>query len=324
MAAVFFASSFAALAQTPESVVQSGLSKDRQLAESDIHVSIENGIATLSGHADCLAKTERAAARVIASSEVRAVVNQIEIPAVDDKRISNDARAALRNQQLVGVDHIKLAVNGQRASLHGSVGTLDERDLAREIVSAVPGVAAVENQLDVTYEGIRTDAQIAAQLQFMIKDDPLCDGLALTVQVKDGEVKLGGAVGSREEFDRLVRRSYVTGVTDVQISGLNLDPTKTIPDVEDKEYSKVQSLAALQDALASDPRLDPKTIRVAYVEGALTLSGNVATPKARDAAEATARGIPGVLTVANKLQVGQSLTENSGRAFAAVPPVKPR
>ena len=65
-------------------------------------------------------KMERAAARVIASSEVRAVVNQIEIPAVDDKRISNDARAALRNQQLVGVGDIKLAVNGQRASLHGS------------------------------------------------------------------------------------------------------------------------------------------------------------------------------------------------------------
>ena len=31
---------------------------------------------------------------------------------------------------------------------------------------------------------------------------------------------------------------------------------KTIPDVEDKEYSEEQSLAALQDALASDPRID--------------------------------------------------------------------
>ncbi len=115
-----------------------------------------NGIATLSGRSDCLAKMERAAARVIASSEVRAVVNQIEIPAVDDKRISNDARAALRNQQMIGVGVIKLAVNGQTASLHGSVGTLDERDLARELVSAGPGVAAVRNHLDVTCEGIRS------------------------------------------------------------------------------------------------------------------------------------------------------------------------
>ncbi len=306
--------------------IQMDVSADQKLRGSEINVRIENEIAILTGDARSLAQVERASSRAIASDGVSVVLSQLKIAPESESAVTENAKSALRKQRIFRADDVVASVSGNRVSLTGRVGTLDEKDLAREIVSEVPGVAAIDNNLVVTFEGIREDAQIAEQLKFVIKRDPLCEGLDLVASVKSGTVSLSGEVGSRGEYDRLIRRSYVTGVMDVQVSNLSINSDLAMEGLADKEYSAEQSLAALRAALNVDCRIEAKLIQSEMNEGVISLKGSVRTVAESDAVETTARGIPGVLRVANELKTTGGLQIASVKrefAAASVPLMKP-
>jgi len=312
------------------SFIQTDINADSRLKGSEIRVEIEEGIAILTGRASSLSQSERAVARTVASSAVKAVVNQVTIDESQSADLLKNSKAALRSQStqsMMRASDIQVAAKSGHVSLTGEVGTWDEKELAREIISQVPGVSAIENNLTVNFEGVRTDSQIEQQLRFMIQDDPLYEGLHLTVGVKDGTVSLGGTVGNKGEFDRLVRRSYVTGVMDVQLSGLNIDSDLAMEGLADKEYSKDESLAVLKEALNKDSRVNSGGIKLAMNEGVITLKGAVGGVDEKDAVESTARAIPGVLRVSNQLKVLKSnqLAGDPQRIVAVSPPLlKPR
>jgi osmotically-inducible protein OsmY len=285
--------------------IQMDMRSDSKMQGADVHVRIQNELAILTGPAISLAQVERATNRAIASAGVRAVVNQMRVTPAAAKTIAANAKAALAAQKMAVTDQVKFTVSGDRLIVSGSVGTLDESELVREILSEVPGVGAVENRLEVTFEGVRSDAQIAEQLRFLINDDPLYAGLDLAVSVSAGKVKISGSVGNRGEFDRLVRRCHVTGVFEVQNAGLNLDPALAMEGLVDKFYTDEESLAALQEALRADDRIESSRISAAVIDGFATLKGSVRSTAESDAVELTARGIPGVLHVTNQLKIAQ-------------------
>jgi osmotically-inducible protein OsmY len=285
------------------SFIEMELQSDGALKSVKTAVKVENGIAVISGKARSLAQVERATARAIANTQVFAVVNQMEVNTTTEAEIQKSAALSLKSQKLIRAEGVKVTTAGSRLILDGEVGTWDESDLAREIVSEIAGVTAVENRLTVNFEGVRTDEQIAAHLQFLIKDDPLFTGLSVVARVKDGTVTLNGEVGTAGEVDRLVRRSYVTGVFEVESSGLKVNRDLAMEAVGDKAYTPEQSLSALQAALAHDSRLNASTIRLGLDDGVMQLKGTVATLRLRDSVETTARGIPGVLRVDNQLEV---------------------
>ncbi|RYD46316.1 MAG: BON domain-containing protein, partial [Verrucomicrobiaceae bacterium] len=295
------------------SFIQMDIQADSRMSGSNITVRLEDGIAILSGDAATLAQAERATARAIASKGVRAVVNQIVIAPGETSDISSSVKSALGQQKMFGPEGVTVTATGSRVKLTGKVGVWDEKDLAREVVSEVPGVTAIENNLVVTDEGVRSDAQIAKQLGFIIQDDPLYEGLHLSVSVKDGTASLTGEVGSQGEFNRLVRRSYVTGVVDVDVTGLGIDGSLVMEGLGDKNQAEGEALANLKQALSMDSRVPSSTIDVTLKEGVVVLSGEVAGLTQRDAAEATSRAIPGVLRVSNELKVSSSYAKAGGR-----------
>lgn len=302
--------------------IQMDLSADRKLRGAEMNISIENGIAILTGTANSLAQAERATARANAGDGVQAVSNQVVIKPGKSNELVAKAKDALLKQKTFVANGVTVIANGPRISLAGKVGTPDEKDLAREIVSEVPGVLAIDNNLTVTFEGIREDAQITEQLHFLIQDDPLYEGLDLVVTVKSGTATFSGEVGSRGELNRLVRRSYVTGVIDVQISNISINSNLKMEGVMDKNYSQEESLAALKGALAADPRIDAKNINTGMTDGTLTLKGSVSQLVERDVAESAARGIPGVLSVSNELKIAagtEMATAKSEVKSASVP-----
>lgn len=305
------------------SFIQMDIEADSRMNGAEVEVKVDDGIAILTGEVGSLAQAERATARTIASKGVRSVVNQIKVQTGDSSTLSTKVKSALREQKMFPAGSITVSVSGTRVTLAGKVGVWDEKDLAREVVSEVSGVTAIENNLTVTDEGIRTDAQIARQLSFMIKDDPLYDGLDLTVSVKDGTASLTGEVGSQGEFNRLVRRSYVTGVTDVSIVSLGIDGSLVMEGLGDKNPSAEEALASLRQALAKDSRVAADAIDASLKDGVVLLKGDVAGIGERDAAEATARAIPGVLRVSNELKVSSGYVTAPGKVDfkAASPPL---
>lgn len=287
------------------SFIQTDINADSRMKGTDVKIHMDDGVAILTGEVASLAQAERATARAVASKGVRAVVNQVKVSnGLEAAPLTVKIKSALREQKMFHADQIGVTVTGSRVVLAGKVGVWDEKDLAREVVSEIPGVTAIENKIVITDEGVRDDAQITSQLRHMIQDDPLYDGLDLTVKVKDGTASLTGEVGSRGEFDRLVRRSYVTGVMDVNIVGLGIDGSLVMEGLGDKNPSPDEALSTLKQALAKDSRVPAGSIDASLKDGVVLLKGDVEGITQSDAAEATARAIPGVLRVSNELKVG--------------------
>ena len=286
--------------------LQMEIHHDSLMQGSDVTVGIEDGIAVLTGTASSLAQAERAAAKAFTSPDVLTVVNKIKIVPQDQSKILADARELFATQKVIDSSRINISANGSHVILEGDAGSLDEGELARELASEVSGVTAVENRLEIDFLSIRTDKQITAQLEYSINDDPLFTGLDITPHVKEGVVAWNGEVGSRGEFDRLIRRSYVTGVIEVDASNVSVNGDLAMEAVEDKNYSPAQSMEALTASIDHDSRLKTEDITARMNDGVVSLTGSVQTMSKSDAAELTARCIPGVLAVSNKLSITNS------------------
>ncbi|RYD38839.1 MAG: BON domain-containing protein [Verrucomicrobiaceae bacterium] len=287
--------------------IQMEIGSDTRMDGTKVSATLADGVAILSGHVATLDQAERAVERAMSVIKVRAVVNQLKIggATIPDESVKTSVRSALDKNKALDAGRINIEVENGKAVLGGTVGTWDEQEIARETVSKVPGVLVVENRTEVTFDGIRDDAQIAEQLRQLIANDPLCDGLSLSVSVKEGLIRLKGEVGSRGEYDRLVRRSSVTGVFEVNADSLSINSDLKMEAVEDKQFTPEQMMAAMDDAMKADRRIDAALIRSELTEGVVALSGEVPTEEMKFAAESTARGIPGVMAVDNRINVGE-------------------
>jgi len=124
-------------------------SADERLADDGIRVSVNQGIATLTGKVATLNQAERAVERTKSVEAIRGVISEIKIAsskASDAQRAAEIARRFASAPGL-GASAITVAVRDQYAVLDGQVGTWDEQELAREIATEVPGIAIIENRL---------------------------------------------------------------------------------------------------------------------------------------------------------------------------------
>jgi len=285
--------------------IQMDVKADQRMVGCKVDVTLENGIATLTGTAISLEQAERAAARAMATNDVRAVVNRIRIidPIAKDGVLADRVAQRLVKSPAIDATRIRVIVDGRKATLTGQVGSWDEQELAREIATEIPGLKEIDNRLEVTFDTVRTDAAIKAQIQHMVADDPLCAGIRIDVRVKDGVVSLGGEVGSTSEKEQLVHRSHVTGVTEVWADDIMINSDLAMEGVRGKVVKEATTLKSLEDAFAADPRLHGSDIKASAAGSQVTLTGTAPSDEARAAAESTARGLPGVMIVANEIRI---------------------
>ena len=298
---------------------------DRRLVGCKIDVSVAKDIATLSGTVLSLEQAERAVARAKSTEGVRAVVNQLKIvdPVAKDAVLAERVQQRLAKSAALDASRVKVSVDKRRATLHVQVGSWDQQELARENATEIPGIKEINNRLEVTFDTVRTDAAIKAQIQFMVGDDPLYAGTKIDVQVKDGVVDLGGEIGSMSEKDQLVHRAHVTGVTAVKTDDLMISRAMAMEGMSGKVPSPKATLESLNAAFNADPRLKNADIRAEVVDKVVKLSGSVRDDATRAAAESTARGLPGVSIVANEIQVSgggdTAGLDREGRVAAITP-----
>lgn len=287
-------------------------SSDERLGDEGLRVSVSQGIATITGRVATLHQAERAVERTKSVEAVRAVISEIKI---SPARASDAQRAADISRRLaacpgLGTNAITVAVRGQHAVLDGTVGTWDEQELAREIATEVPGISAIENRLLATGDGSRSDRAIRWQIQREIADDPLHDGLNITVAVKGGAVRLAGEVGTAGEKAMLIHRARVTGVSDVNGDGLEVTRSLSMEGMTGKTPTTIATRQLLNDIFARDKRLKGTDIILDLKGHTLTLGGTTASAEVKVVAESDARGVPGVEIVINRIVV----SDNRGMA----------
>lgn len=219
----------------------------------------------------------------------------------DESKLVSEAQSKLDKKQFKDV---KISVdNNGIATVSGTVDLYEYKADAARRVEKVKGVKGVRDEIEVAGPSV-SDAELQKKLQDKLAYDRVGYGTttfnAITVQVQNGVVTLGGHCYGYPDRDSAVALVSTTpGVKEV-INDIQVDPTSIMDD---------QIRLAVARAIYSYPTLnkyaiDPaKPIRISVQNGHVELYGTVDSKADKDVAYLRANQVPGVFSVKNYLQV---------------------
>jgi hyperosmotically inducible protein len=122
-----------------------------------ISVSVENGAATLGGHARTYVDRDSALALVSTTAGVKDVINEVEVDPtsmMDDQTRLAVARAVygyptLNKYAINPAKPIRISVQNGHVELYGMVDSQTDKDTASLRANGVPGVFSVKNYIEV-------------------------------------------------------------------------------------------------------------------------------------------------------------------------------
>jgi osmotically-inducible protein OsmY len=288
--------------------IQDSLLADEIVAAHLIDVETRDGIVTFSGSVDHLLARDQAIRIAEGIKGVRAVIDQLRvIPVVrPDDELRKDVKQALLVDPATDLYEIDVVVNAGVVILDGTVESWAERQLAAQVVKGVKGVKEVRNNLFINYSEERLDSEIKLEIERRLNLDPYVDEALIDVKVENGKVILTGTIGSVAEKTQVYVDAWVTGVQEVDDSGLKIewwarDEMRREQAASIKSDNEIQQ--AVKDTFRYDPRVSSFDVTAIVIDGRVTLTGTVDNFKARKAAEQDAKNTIGVWSVKNYILV---------------------
>jgi osmotically-inducible protein OsmY len=199
-----------------------------------------------------------------------------------------------------------VSVQNGVVTLRGQVESWQEKELSEKVTKGVTGVKSVNNRLEIHYKDDRPDTEIKAEVERSLAMDPWIGEHLIQVEVEDGRVKLTGTVGSATERYYARSRAWVSGVNEVDLSGLEVQTWARDEMQREGKHALISDgelEKAVEKAFFYDPRVKSFNPEITVTNGVVTLSGKVDNLKAKRAAEEDARNTIGVWRVVNNLRV---------------------
>ncbi|NYF90823.1 BON domain-containing protein [Tunturiibacter empetritectus] len=221
-------------------------------------------------------------------------------PGPNDARIQAEVTKALDNKRFKDV---KSSVQDGVVKLTGTVELYSAKLDADDRAHHRQNVKGVENQIEVAGPDV-DDMTLRNKLAEKLAYDRVGYGTtafnAFTIGVEKGVVTLGGtAYGPTDKDSALSLAENYPGVKDV-IDNVEVAPVSPMDDrIRLAEARSIYGFPQL-NKYAIDPA---KPIRIAVVNGNVTLSGVVDSQSDKDVANIRANGVPGVFKVVNNLEV---------------------
>jgi len=215
-------------AQTQQGVLRE-FAWDPRVGETEVGVSVRDGVVTLSGTVTSWAKriaAQEAAHRVTGVLDVANDLT-VKLPGGlirSDSEIAHAVRQALEWDVFVPDTRIMSTVSSGWVTLTGSVDTVSEREDAARAVRNLMGVRGVENRITVSQPRV-APGRIREAIEEALERRAEREARRIDVKVSpDGEVTLAGRVHSWAEREAVVASArYLRGVRDVQ-DRLRIDP----------------------------------------------------------------------------------------------------
>lgn len=309
--------------------VKMALLSDDTVAGLDIDVDTIDGRVTLHGKVDSAvekAEAESLARQVDGVQQVRnllAVVPPAREKAVEisDEALEKNVSAVLeRDQALASSDITVKSVSEGIVVLAGEAETLSAHRRALEDARAVPGVRQVASEIRSPDElgdaeiwqgepkpgasaeltDAASDAWITTKVKVRLAAEPGLSPFAVNVDTRDGVVTLFGTVATAAAKQRAAAESHaVDGVRGVE------NELQVVPELaaERVKAADEQVRRAVRERLAARAALADADIDVAVKNGAVRLTGTVATQADRLVALTVARGTAGVGSVIDSLDL---------------------
>jgi osmotically-inducible protein OsmY len=212
-----------AVAQQENSGSSDAAAKLNKSQFKNVKVTVDNGVATLTGTVDLYENKVDAGKRVLKAKGVSAVRNLIEVagPTVPDSELENKLRAKL-SYELVGFgiefDAIGVTAHNGVIEVGGNAHTPWNRDSALAIIGTTPGVKDVVGNIEVDPESPMDD-QIRIATARAIYGYPslqkymIDPAKPIRISVQNGNVELFGRVDST--VDKETAEARAKSVPDV-------------------------------------------------------------------------------------------------------------
>lgn len=214
-----------------------------------------------------------------------------------DEQILQDVNKYLQSKK--DLQGVKATTEDQIVTLEGTVNLYIDRENLEKKVKRMKNVDGIRNHVQVLSNV--PDEQLRQTLADRLRYDRVGFGIAfnaITLDVKDGVVTLGGTVHDYPSKNSAVGIAATTrGVKDI-VDNIDVAPTSMLDDeLRVKLYRAIYGAAALQ-RYEMDPQ---KPIRIIVENGHVTLYGVVDGAMDKQIAGTQANGVPGVFSVDNQL-----------------------
>ena len=186
-----------------QQAVLSELKWDTRVEETEVGVTVEGGVVTLTGMLDSFAKklaAQEAAHRVFGVLDVANDI-QVRVPgsmARTDADIAQALRNALEWDVWVDQERIKSTVSNGFVTLEGEVTLFREREDVERVVRRLAGVRGLTNKIVVKPAKIKAE-DVREAIEEALERRTEREARHIKVEVHDSEVKLSGPVRSRAE-----------------------------------------------------------------------------------------------------------------------------
>lgn len=176
---------------------------DSRVEQTEVGVTVQHGIVTLTGIVDSYAKkmaAQEAAHRVFG---VLDVANDLQVRAVGsmartDGEIAKAVRNALEWDIWVNEERISSTVSNGFVTLEGDVNLLRERDDVERTVRRLAGVRGVDNRIRVKPVSLKAE-DVREAIEAALERRAEREARHIKVEVHDSGVKLSGPVRSWAE-----------------------------------------------------------------------------------------------------------------------------
>jgi len=194
---------------------------------------------------------------------------------------------------------VKVSVEDQIVTLEGTVNLYIDRESLEKKVKKMKNVDGIRNHVQI--QSNVPDDQLRQSLADRLRYDRVGYGIAfnaITLDVKDGVVTLGGTVHDYPSKDSALGVAATTpGVKDI-VDNIDVAPTSIFDDeLRVKLYRAIYGAPTLQ-RYEMDPQ---KPIRIVVENGHVTLYGVVDSAMDKQIAGTQASGVSGVFSVDNQL-----------------------
>jgi osmotically-inducible protein OsmY len=191
--------------------VEEELQWDPDIDATDLAVSVNSGVVTLTGFVRSYLQKAEAEADAKRVAGVLGVVNDIEVrlPDVDqrpDPEIARDAIAHIKDELPNAWDKIRVVVKDGWVTLEGEVEWNYQRERAEEAVKRVVGVAGVSNSIEVKPQ--TAPIAIKRRIEDALRRSAEVDARRITVEATGDEVILRGKVRSWAERQDAERAAW--------------------------------------------------------------------------------------------------------------------
>jgi osmotically-inducible protein OsmY len=206
--------------------VEDELRWDPRLDDTDVAVSVRDGVVELAGFVKSFPEkieAEEAASRVKGVSGIADDI-EVRLPAIDDRPdpdIAREAVASLKDRLPLTANNIKVIVKHNWVTLEGEVEWHYLREASERAIRDIRGVKGVSNHVKLR------PRQQAANLKKKVEDALLrlaeVDAQRISVEEEGGHVTLKGIVHSWAEREAAEHAAWsapgITGVTNEIVIG---------------------------------------------------------------------------------------------------------